>query len=142
VDADFLSYQMVLLDWGALYDTPDVDLQVSLLTDYINHLYRVCVPVRWKFVPDPRYPWMTLEIRDAIRQRDQMRTGTVAFRSAKRQVAGIMRSASAQFVERGIDPGLPHVFLCSRLCLSLLSGLLAWISLNHDAMKPETMNTL
>jgi hypothetical protein len=31
VDADFLSYQVGLLDWGALYDTPDVDLQVSLL---------------------------------------------------------------------------------------------------------------
>jgi hypothetical protein len=52
------------LDWSSLYETPDVDLQVSLLTDSINHLYRVCVPVRWKFVPDPRYPWMTLEIRD------------------------------------------------------------------------------
>jgi hypothetical protein len=83
------------LDWGALYDTPDVDLQVLLLTDFVNHLYRVSVPVRWKFVPDPRYPWMTLEIRDAIRRRDRMRTGTVAFRSAKRQVADMMRSVSA-----------------------------------------------
>jgi hypothetical protein len=71
VDGDFLSYQMGLLDWDALYDTPDVDLQVSLLTDFFNYLYRVCVPVRWKFVvPDPRYPWMTLEIRDAIRRCD------------------------------------------------------------------------
>jgi hypothetical protein len=63
VDVDFLSYQQVgRLDWGALYDTPDFDLQVSLLTDFVNHLYRVCVPVRWKFVfvSDPRYPWMTL----------------------------------------------------------------------------------
>jgi hypothetical protein len=65
VNADFLSYQLGLLDWGALYDPPDVDLQVSLLIDFVNHLYRVCVPVRWKFVPDPRYPSRTLEIRDA-----------------------------------------------------------------------------
>jgi hypothetical protein len=43
---------------------------------------------------------MNLEIRDAIRWRDQMRTGAVAFRNAKRQVADMMRSASAQFVER------------------------------------------
>jgi hypothetical protein len=48
LDADFSSFQVGLLDWGALYDTPDVDLQVSLLTDFVNHLYRVCVPVRWK----------------------------------------------------------------------------------------------
>jgi hypothetical protein len=41
---------------------------------------------------------MTLEIRDAIRRRDRIRTGTVAFRSAKRQVADILRSASARFV--------------------------------------------
>jgi hypothetical protein len=68
------------------------------LTDFVNHLYRVYVPVRWKFVPDQRYPGMTLEIRDAIRRRDQMRTGTVAFRSAKRQVADTMKSASARFV--------------------------------------------
>jgi hypothetical protein len=89
-------------------------LQVSLLTDFINHLYRVCVPVGWKFVPDPWYPWMTLEIRDAIRRRDQMRTGTVTFRSAKqRQVAEIMRSASARFVERDFDPGLSQRVLLS-----------------------------
>jgi hypothetical protein len=100
VDGHFLGYQVGLLDWKAPYDTPDVDLQVSLLTDSINHLYRVCVPVRWKFVPDPRYPWMTLKIRDAIRLRDQMRTG-------------MMRSASAQFVERDFDPGLPQRVLWS-----------------------------
>jgi hypothetical protein len=46
---------------------------------------------------------MTLEIRDAIRRRDRMRTGTVAFRSAKRQVADMMSSASARFVERDYD---------------------------------------
>jgi hypothetical protein len=50
---------------------------------------------------------MTLEIRDAIRRR--MRTGTVALRSAKRQV----RSASARFVERNFDPGLPQRVLWS-----------------------------
>jgi hypothetical protein len=61
MDADFLSYLVGLLDRGALCDTPDVDLQVSLLTDFVNHLYGICVPVRWKFVPDPRYPWMTLD---------------------------------------------------------------------------------
>jgi hypothetical protein len=72
VDADFLSYQVGLSDLDELYDTPDVDLQLSLLTDFVNQLYRVCFPVRWKFVPDPSYPWMTLEIRDAIRRRDQL----------------------------------------------------------------------
>jgi hypothetical protein len=55
-------------------------------------------------VADPRYPWMTLEIRDVIRRRNRMRTGMVAFRIAKRQVADMMRSASAQFVERDFDP--------------------------------------
>jgi hypothetical protein len=72
VDADFFNYQVGLLDWGMLYDTPDVDLQVSLLTDFVNHLYHDCVPVRWKFVADPRYSWITLEIRDAIRRRDEV----------------------------------------------------------------------
>jgi hypothetical protein len=65
VDADFRGHQVGLLDWGALYDTPDADLQVSLLTDFVNHLYDVCVPVWWKFVPDLRYPWMTLEMPTA-----------------------------------------------------------------------------
>jgi hypothetical protein len=83
---------------GVLYDTLDVDLQMPLLTDFVNLLYRVCVPVRWKFVSDPRYLWMTLVIQDAIRRRDQMRTGTVAFRSAKRQVADMMRSTSASWL--------------------------------------------
>jgi hypothetical protein len=50
LDADFLSYQVGLLDWGALCHTSDVDLQVSLLTDYGNHMYDVCVPVRWKLL--------------------------------------------------------------------------------------------
>jgi hypothetical protein len=45
VDGAFLSYQLRLLDWVALYDTPDVDLQVSLLTDFISHLYDFCVPL-------------------------------------------------------------------------------------------------
>jgi hypothetical protein len=51
---------------------------------------------------------MTLEIQDAIRRRDRMLTGTAAFRSVKRQVADMMRSASARFVERDFDPGLPQ----------------------------------
>jgi hypothetical protein len=93
VDADFLSYQMGLLDWGALCDTLDVDLQVSLVTDFVDHLYGACFPVRWKFVPDPKYPWMTLAIRVAIRRCDRMRTGTVAFRSSQRQIADMMNSA-------------------------------------------------
>jgi hypothetical protein len=42
-----------------------------------------------------------------------MRTGTVAFRSAKRLVAGLMRSASARFVERAFDPGLSQRVLRS-----------------------------
>jgi hypothetical protein len=84
VNADFFNYQVGLLDWGALYDTPDVDFQVSLLTNFVNHLYGFCDAVRWKFVPDPmRYPWMKLEIRDAIRRRDRMRTGTGCFLQCK-----------------------------------------------------------
>jgi hypothetical protein len=113
MDADFLSYQVGLLDWGTLHDTLDVDLQDSLLTDFANHLYRVCVPVRWKLVSDPRYPCMTLEIRDVIRWHDRMRTSTVAFRSAKPQVANMMRSASARFVERDFYPGWPQRVLWS-----------------------------
>jgi hypothetical protein len=105
VDVDVLSHQVRLLDWDVLYDTPDVDLQV-LLPYFVNHLYRVYVSVRWKFVPDQKYPGITLEIRDAIRQRDRMRTGTVVFRSAKRQVADMMRFASARFVKRDFDPGM------------------------------------
>jgi hypothetical protein len=62
------------LHWGAFYNTPDIDLQVSLLIDFVNHLYDVCV--RWKFVPDPR----TFEIRDAIRRRGSIRTCKDAFR--------------------------------------------------------------
>jgi hypothetical protein len=52
VDAHFLSYKVGLLDWGALYDILDVALQVSLLIDFVNQLYGVCVPVRWKFVSE------------------------------------------------------------------------------------------
>jgi hypothetical protein len=110
VDADFLSYRV------RIYDTTDVDLQVSLLIDYVSHLYGVCVPVRWKIVPDPRYPWMTLQIRNAIRRFDRMRTGTVAFCSAKRQVADMMGSSSARFVERDFDPGLSQRVLRSNFC--------------------------
>jgi hypothetical protein len=58
-------------------------------------------------------PWMTLEIRDAIRRHDRMRTGTVAFHNAKRQVASMMRYTSARFVERDFDPGLPQRVLWS-----------------------------
>jgi hypothetical protein len=54
---------------------------------------------------------MTLEIQDAIRRRDRMRTCTVAFRSAKSQVADMMRSAIARFFERDFDPGLPQLML-------------------------------
>jgi hypothetical protein len=43
---------------------------------------------------------MTLEIADAIRRRDRMRTGTGAFCIAERQVADMIRSASTRFVER------------------------------------------
>jgi hypothetical protein len=89
---------------------------LSLLTDFVNDLYCVCVPVRWKFVPDPRYPWMTLEIQDAIRRHDRMRTGTVVFHNAKRQVANMMRYTSARFVERDFDPRWPQRVLWSNFC--------------------------
>jgi hypothetical protein len=42
-----------------------------------------------------------------------MRTGTAPFHSVKRQVADMMRSASARFVERDFDPGLPQRVLWS-----------------------------
>jgi hypothetical protein len=66
---------------------------------------------------------MTLEIRNAIRRRDRMRTVTVA----KRQVADMMRSAYARFVERDFDPGvLQRVlwsnFLRLRFCNSSSLG--------------------
>jgi hypothetical protein len=44
---------------------------------------------------------------------DRMRAGTVAFLSAERQVADMMSSASARFVEREFDPGLPQGVLWS-----------------------------
>jgi hypothetical protein len=56
---------------------------------------------------------MTLEIRDAIILRERMRTDTVVVRSAKRQMADMMRSESARFVERDFDPGLPQRMLWS-----------------------------
>jgi hypothetical protein len=48
-----------------------------------------------------------------IRRRDRMRIGMVAFRSAKSQVADMMRCASARFVERDFDPGLTQRVLWS-----------------------------
>jgi hypothetical protein len=45
---------------------------------------------------------MTLEMWDGVIGRD------FAFRSAKRQVDDMMRSASARFVERDFDPGIPQ----------------------------------
>jgi hypothetical protein len=56
---------------------------------------------------------MTLEIRDAIILRERMRTDTVVVCSAKRQMADMMRSESARFVERDFDPGLPQRMLWS-----------------------------
>jgi hypothetical protein len=42
-----------------------------------------------------------------------MRTDTVNVHSAKRQMADMMNSASARFVERYFDPGLPQRVLWS-----------------------------
>jgi hypothetical protein len=56
---------------------------------------------------------MTLEIQDVIGRRDSIRTRTDAFCSANRQVVGMMRSASARFVERDFDPKLLHECFCS-----------------------------
>jgi hypothetical protein len=56
VNVDFLAFQVRLLNWDVFYATSDVDLQLSLLTDFVNHLYDVCVLVRWKFITDPRTP--------------------------------------------------------------------------------------
>jgi hypothetical protein len=55
-----------MLDWGAIYATHVVDEQVCLLTGFID----VCVPLRRRFVPDLRTPWMTVGLRDSIRERD------------------------------------------------------------------------
>jgi hypothetical protein len=69
-DYEFLHFCILLLDWGAIYATHVVDEQVCLLTGFISHLYDVCVPLRWRFVPESRTPWMTAGFRYSIRLRD------------------------------------------------------------------------
>jgi hypothetical protein len=65
---------------------------------------------------------MILEIWDAIRRRDQMHTGTVDFCSAKRQVADMMRAASARFIERDFDPGPQRVLWPNFRCLGFYNS--------------------
>jgi hypothetical protein len=45
VDVDFLAFQVGFLNKDVFYATCDFDQQVSLLTDFVNHLYDVRVPV-------------------------------------------------------------------------------------------------
>jgi hypothetical protein len=59
---------------------------------------------------------MTLEIRDAIRRRDSMRSDTDAFRYVKRQVTNMLRHTKARFLERHFDPNLPQRVLWSNFC--------------------------
>jgi Reverse transcriptase (RNA-dependent DNA polymerase) len=113
IDVGFLQYQSALLDWDAIYLTPDVNEQVDVLTGFIAHLFEVCVPLRRKFVPDAGTPWMTLEIRDAIRQRDAMRRNDPNHRVEARRVTGLIRCAAARLAERNFDPALPSRVLWS-----------------------------
>jgi hypothetical protein len=66
-----------LLDWGAIYATHVFDEQVCLLTGFIDQLYDVCAPLRMRFVPDSTTPWMTVGLRDSIRERDAMNSRAV-----------------------------------------------------------------
>jgi Reverse transcriptase (RNA-dependent DNA polymerase) len=113
VDLDQLAEETNRLDWAALYATSDVDRQVILLSDYVKRLYEVCVPIRRKFVPDPRTPWMNLEIRDAIRARDRLNSSTPEFRVEKKRVASLIKNAEARIAERNFDPALPTRVLWS-----------------------------
>jgi hypothetical protein len=108
VDIEFLQEQVSLAPWGLIYATADVDEQVSVLTDLVKGLYESCVPIRRRFVPDPSTPWMTLRIRNAIRDRNRLRVGSDEFRFAKRHVEGMIRDAIGRDVNRKFDPSLPQ----------------------------------
>jgi hypothetical protein len=82
IDYEFLRFRISLLDWGAIYATHVVDEQLCLLTGFSGQLYDVCVPLRIRFVPDSRTPWMTVGLRDSIRERDAMNSRAPGFRSS------------------------------------------------------------
>jgi hypothetical protein len=112
INIEFLQDQISLLNWAALYATPDVDERVNILTSFINYLYDIAVPLRRKFVPDPRTPWMTLEIRDAIRQRDGLsRRRPVELSAASENVKRLIREGAGLAEQRSFDPSLPSKVL-------------------------------
>lgn len=108
VNIDFLQNQISLLNWADLYATPDVDERVNIITNFINHLYFVCVPSRRIFIPDARTPWMTLEICDAIRERDSIsRRQPTRFRAASQKVKQLIRKEASRVEQKNFDPSLP-----------------------------------
>lgn len=108
INIEFLQNQISLLNWADLYVIPDVDERVNILTSYINHLYDVCVPVTRKFIPDARTPWMTLEICDAIRQRDSLsRRQPAHFEAASQKVKHLIRKEASRVEQKNFDPSLP-----------------------------------
>jgi hypothetical protein len=56
-----------------------VNEQVCLLTGFIGQFYDVCVLLRRRFVPDSRTPWMTVGLRNSIRERDAMNSRAPGF---------------------------------------------------------------
>jgi hypothetical protein len=101
IDYEFLRFRISLLDWGAIYTTHVVDEQVCLLTGFIGQLYGVCVPMLRRFVPDLRTTWMTVGLRDSIRERDVMNSRDPGFHVA------LIKTPAARLEERKFDPALP-----------------------------------
>jgi hypothetical protein len=73
----------------------------------VHHLYDVCVTVQFKFIPDPRYPQITLEIQDAMRRRGVTVCVCVVCEIwmffVVLNVADKMKSVCARFVEMDFD---------------------------------------
>jgi hypothetical protein len=87
---------------------------VSLLVSLANcTTCHVCVPLRRRFVPDSRTPWMTVGLRNSIRERDAMNSRAPGFRAVKRRVSALIRTAAARLAERRFDPILPPRVLWS-----------------------------
>jgi hypothetical protein len=82
IDYEFLRFHISLLDWGAIYATHVVDEQVCLFSGLIGQLYDVYVPLRRRFVPDSRTPWMTVGPRDSIRVRNAMNSWAPGFHAS------------------------------------------------------------
>jgi hypothetical protein len=106
IDYEFLLFRISMLDWHAIYATHVVDEQVCLLTGFIGQLYDVCVPLRRRFVPDSRTPWITVGLRDSIREQDAMNSRAPGFHA-------LIETAVARLAERKFDQALPPKVLWS-----------------------------